>query len=100
MTELITLKEQHPLDDLDHAVDFVDWLNTGDTLASCVVTVTSGITLGTATKAPAISGTDVVFWLTGGTAGQEYYVQVTAETAGGRRKTVDGSILIIDPTPS
>jgi hypothetical protein len=98
--ELITLKEQHPQDDLDHAVSFSEWIDTGDTLASCTVTVPSGITLGSGTKAPAISGLDVVFWLTGGDSGNTYYPQVAVVTANGRRKVVDGSILILDPTPT
>lgn len=98
MTDLLTLKEQHPLDDLDHSVAFSSWLSSGDTLSSCVVTVSSGLTLGTATKAPVATGANVVFWLSGGEAGKEYFVQVLAETSQGRRKTVDGSITIIDPT--
>ena len=44
------------------------------------------------------AGNEVVLWLTGGTPGEEYFVQVTAQTSQGRRKTVDGSITIIDPT--
>lgn len=98
MPELLTLKEQHPSDDLDHAVKFGEWIDTGDTIASCAVSVSSGIALGAGTKAPAVSGTDIVFWLSGGDSGREYLVQITAETTGGRRKTVDGSIVIFDPT--
>lgn len=98
MVELLTLKEQHPLDDLDHAVTFSSWLPSGDTISSCAVTVSSGLTLGTATKAPVATSADVVFWLSGGQAGREYLVQVLAETSQGRKKTVDGSITIIDPT--
>ena len=100
MTDFLTLKEQHPLDELDHSVAFSSWLSSGDTLSSCVVTVSSGLTLDTATKAPVATGANVVFWLTGGTPGEEYFVQVTAQTSQGRRKTVDGSITIIDPTPA
>ena len=98
MTELLTLEEQHPSDELDHAVKFSNWLSSGDTLSSCTVTVSSGLTLGTSTKAPAIAGANVVFWLSGGQAGKEYFIQVVAQTNQGRRKTVDGSITILDPT--
>lgn len=98
MTEIIKLKEQHPQDDLDHAFNFAEWFNTGDTLSSCAVSTSQGITLGASSKAPTISGNEVVLWLTGGTPGEEYFVQVTAQTSQGRRKTVDGSITIIDPT--
>ena len=99
MPELLTFESQHPSDELDHAVRFSSWLPSDDTLASCAVSVTSGLTLGSSTKAPSIVGSNVVFWLSGGEPGREYYVQVTAQTSDGRRKIVDGSILIIDPTP-
>jgi hypothetical protein len=97
--ELLTLESQHPSDDLDHAVRFSNWLPTDDTISSCAVSVSSGITLGSSTKAPLIAGSNIVFWLSGGEPGREYYVQVTAQTTQGRRKIVDGAILILDPTP-
>ena len=94
---LIALREQHPGDVLDHALAFADWLD-GDTLSTVAVAVASGITIG-ASPAPAISGDDVVFWLSGGTTGTSYAVEVTVTTAGGRTRVQDCSIEIVDPTP-
>lgn len=99
MPDYLTLDAQHPSDDLDHAVRFTNWLPTDDTIASCAVSVSPGLNLGTSSKAPLIAGPNIVFWLSGGESGREYYVQVTAQTAQGRRKIVDGAILILDPTP-
>ena len=95
---LLQLRDQHPGDNLDHAVAFADWLD-GDELASQVVTASAGITLGTGGKAPSIVGDDVVFWLTGGTSGTTYTVEVTVTTTGGRTRVVDCAIAISDPTP-
>jgi hypothetical protein len=95
---LIQLREQHPGDVLDHAVAFADWLDN-DELATQVVVAGAGITLGSGAKAPAISGDDVVFWLSGGTSGTTYTVEVTVTTTGGRTKVQDCQILIVDPTP-
>ena len=94
---LIQLREQHPGDVLDHAVQFADWLDT-DELSTVAVTVSAGITLGSS-PAPAISGDDVVFWLSGGTTGTTYFAQVTVTTTGGRTRVVDCQIPITDPTP-
>lgn len=98
MTELLIFEEQHPSDELDHAVKFTNWMPSGDTLTSCTVTVSSGLTLGTGTKAPVIASANVILWLSGGQPGRTYDIQVVAETSQGRRKTVDGSITILDPT--
>jgi hypothetical protein len=95
---LIQLREQHPGDVLDHAVAFADWLD-GDELATLAVVAGAGITLGTGGKAPAISGDDVVFWLSGGVSGTTYAVEVTVTTTGGRTRVVDCQITVTDPTP-
>ena len=95
---LIQLREQHPGDVLDHALPFADWLD-GDELATLAVVVSAGITLGTGGKAPAISGDDVVFWLSGGVSGTTYAVEVTVTTTGGRTRVVDCQITVTDPTP-
>jgi ssDNA-binding replication factor A large subunit len=95
---LIQLREQHPGDVLDHAVAFADWLD-GDNLATKAVVASTGITLGSGAKAPAISGDDVVFWLSGGTSGTTYTVEVTVTTTGGRTRVVDCQITVTDPTP-
>jgi len=96
---LIQLREQHPGDNLDHAVAFADWLDGDELTGSPGVVAQPGITLGTGGKAAAISGDDVVFWLSGGTSGTTYNVEVTVTTTGGRTRVVDCQIAITDPTP-
>ncbi|WP_372918749.1 hypothetical protein [Sandarakinorhabdus sp.] len=100
MTTMIELAKQHPGAVLDHAVSFGTWL-AGDTLESPpAVVVSAGLTLTPAGKpAPAISGSDVVFWLGGGTSGTTYNVQVTITTAAGRVQPQDCQITILDLTP-
>jgi ssDNA-binding replication factor A large subunit len=96
---LIQLREQHPGDELDHAVAFGEWLDSGDELATQAVVAASGLTLGSGAKAAAISGDDVVFWVSGGTTGTIYAVEVTVTTTGGRTRVVDCEIAVTDPTP-
>lgn len=98
MPQIIELRSQHPGDNLDHAVQFGAWLD-GDTLSTVAVVAQAGITLGTGPKAPAITGDDVVLWLSGGTSGTTYTVEVTVTTAGNRTRVQDCQILILDPTP-
>lgn len=93
----IQFREQHPDDVLDHVVGFATWLD-GDTLTG-TPTVTAGAGLTTDTPAPAIDGDDVVLWVSGGTSGTTYDVEVKVSTTGGRTKVVDCQIAIIDPTP-
>jgi len=75
---------------IEYALDFVDYLNTGDSLS------TATVTLGTITgdSAPLafptnaatdtnISGTKVIFRVEAGTAGNIYPVQVQITTADG-----------------
>lgn len=96
----IMLREQHPGDVLDHAVGFASWLADGDTLTGTpTVTAGAGIVVGSPAPATAIDGDDVVFWLSGGTSGETYDIEVTANTTGGRTKVVDCQITITDPTP-
>lgn len=90
--------DKHPSDVLDYAVAFATWLETGDSLSTVSVSADAGITVGSS-PAPAIDGTDVVLWLSGGTTGTTYDVQVTVTTDGGRTKVVDCQITVTDPTP-
>ena len=100
-TELIELQPQHPSAKLDHAVSFASWLADGDSLSTATVTAGAGITVhdGSVKPAPAIDGSDVVFWLSGGTGGVAYQGAVAVTTADGREDTVEWQIQIIDPTP-
>lgn len=65
---------------LDWAWEFVDWLESGDSLSSKTVTEETGITV----DSSEISGTQVIVWLSGGTAGTSYDVMVRPATVDGR----------------
>lgn len=81
----MTIMTKDPDDVADFAVDFAPLLATGETLSNPTVVVPTGVTLTPAGKpAPAVSGTKVVFWLSGGTSQSVYPVDVEADTSGGR----------------
>jgi hypothetical protein len=96
---LIALEGKHPGDVVDYRLRYTNWLADEETLTSQVVTAEAGITLGTGGNAAAISGDDVVFWLSGGTTGAAYAVQITVTTSDGRTLVADCSVTVTDPTP-
>ena len=59
-----------------------DWLSSGETISSKVVTVESGITKDS--DAPTDTNTSVTVWLSGGTAGEDYDVACKIVTSAGR----------------
>lgn len=76
---------------LDYLVDFAsltngrgdtDWLQSGETISSAVVTVASGITKDSDSVTD--TNTSVTVWLSGGTAGNSYRVDVAATTTAAR----------------
>lgn len=75
---------------LDYPFYWSDWLETGDTIASYVITVASGLTLDSDTN----TTTAVVVWLSGGTAGTTYTVACRITTADGRtdERTINISV--------
>ena len=100
MTELVV---KDPDETLDYVVDFApltnersgatsDWLVTGDALASAVVTAATGITVSTSTITD--SATSVTVWLSGGTAGTTYNVEVDVTTNAGRVGSRSFNVLI------
>lgn len=96
----VTLRRQHPLADLDHAVT-VRGLATSEQLTGTpTVTAGTGITV-KASPAPALSGTTiVVFWLTGGAAGQTYQGEISVGTNQGRTVVITWDIQILDLSPN
>lgn len=72
--------DKAPGEDLDYAFDWSDWLPDGDAISSHDLDVETGLTLG----AHANTSDEVQLWLSGGTAGNTYYVDCTVVTTGGR----------------
>ena len=70
--------------ELDYSFDWSDYLATGETISSQTMTVESGLTLGTGEKAPSESDGIVVFWLSGGPAGEDYDVACKIVTSASR----------------
>ena len=71
--------EKDPEAVLDYQVDWSDWLGT-DTIAASTWTVPSGITKDSDTN----TTTTATFWLSGGTAGENYKLVNHIVTVGGR----------------
>lgn len=65
---------------LDYMWDWSDWLATGDTIDSALITAATGITLDSSTN----TTTTATAWLSGGTAGQAYDVACKVVTVDGR----------------
>ena len=84
---------KQPADVLDYDVDYAEFLNGTDTLASKTVTATpTGINVDSST----IVGTRVKVWLSGGTNGVTYKVTVTATTGDGRVKQDEFKVKVKD----
>jgi hypothetical protein len=98
----VQLEGQHPREVVDHALNFANQIPSGDSLATIAdFDVASGLTLTPSGKAaPAISGTQVVFWLGGGTSGVTYAGEVVVTTTNGRTLVANFEITITDPAPS
>lgn len=86
MTEKIIPKDPNAV--LDYAFDWTEWLESGETISSQVVTVDTGITKDSDSES---SGT-VTTWLSGGTAGTDYTIACKITTSAGR--TDERSIVI------
>jgi len=73
---------KRPEDVRDYDIDFSRWLPKGDTVQSATAEADEGITV----DSVQINDTTVKVWLSGGTSGQSYTVEVGVDTAGGRAK--------------
>ena len=65
---------------LDYAVDWSEWLQSGETISSYTVTVPTGLTKDSDSSASGV----ITVWLSGGTAGTVYSVEVKITTSLGR----------------
>lgn len=80
MVEKAFLKDPDAV--LDYVFDWIteDWLETGETISTYVITVDIGLTKDTDNK----SDGSVTVWLSGGTAGTDYTVACKITTSMGR----------------
>lgn len=69
--------DKDPAEDMDFEIDFSDMLASGETIASYTLTVPTGITDHDDSK----TSTAVIFWLSGGTAGEEYDIECEIVTS-------------------
>jgi len=75
------IQTKQPKEVLDFDVEYADWIPSGDTLSSAVITVDdAGLTI----DSHSISGTIVKVWLSGGVHGVKYKVTVLTTTTDGR----------------
>jgi hypothetical protein len=74
---------------LDYQWDWSEWLATGETITTAVITVPTGLTLDSQDD----TTTTITAWLSGGTVGDGY--QVTCEITTSASRTDDRSIYLI-----
>ena len=85
---VLTTFPKDPDSVLDYAFDWSEWLESGESISSHVITVDDGIT----NDSSGNSTTAVTVWLSGGTAGTNYNIACKIVTGAGR--TVERSITI------
>ena len=73
---------------------FADWLESGETITSHVITVESGLTKDSSSITD--TGTTVSVWLSGGTAGVEYTVACKIVTSAGRTDERTRTISVVE----
>ena len=71
--------DKAPGANLDYTIDWTDWLEVGDTLATSIWTVEAGVTLGTVT----FNTTTATAFISGGTLGENVRATNTITTANG-----------------
>jgi len=85
---------QQPSDTLDYDLDFSKWIGTsGDTVVSTVATSSP---VGLSVSAVVASPTRVKVWISGGADGDEYSVEITSTTTGGRIKQDELAVRILE----
>ena len=82
---------------LDYAFDFGPRLDVGETISNPTVLPVTGLTITPAGKpAPAVSGSTVVVWITGGTLDQTYNVTCRVDTSGGRTLDLTAELWMLE----
>lgn len=79
---------KQPADRKRYAVDYSDWLDTGETVTAVAFGVSPSATGGLAVDASSIASTgkSVVFFASAGVSGTTYTVTITITTSGGQIK--------------
>jgi len=77
-----------PIERKRYAIDYSEWLDTGETLSTVVYTIPVVTTPPLVVDASSISSanTVAVFFINGGLNGRQYTVEVVATTSGGQIK--------------
>lgn len=88
---IIGTMQKQPGENLDYDIDFSDWIPEGDYIASAVVTPITGIAVGVVTV---FDDYFVKVWLSGGTSGTTYKLEVTATTNNGRIKQAEFKVKV------
>ena len=97
MLTFLARATKDPASVLPYVLEWGDWLESGESLASANVEVTSGLILGDGTNgapAPEISQTRVKMWLIGGVAGATYSATTTITTQPSPPKTDKRTIAV------
>lgn len=77
-----------PIERKRYAIDYSEWLDTGETLSTVVYTIPVATTPPLVVDATSIgsANTVAVFFINGGLNGRQYTVEVVATTSGGQIK--------------
>lgn len=77
-----------PIERKRYAIDYSEWLDTGETLSTVVYTIPTATTPPLVVDATSISSGNkiAVFFINGGLNGRQYTVEVVATTSGGQIK--------------
>lgn len=84
---------KRPDDLLDYDVTFERWLSDGDTVTDATAEADP---IGVSIDRVEIFGDIVKVWISGGTAGTSYQINVTATTAMGRVKEVSFNLRVLE----
>ncbi|MES2319940.1 MAG: hypothetical protein V4631_20865 [Pseudomonadota bacterium] len=85
---------KQPIEVVDYDIDYGDWLTDGDNVESATVTVTPADQL--AVDSVFINDPRIKIWVSAGTTGTTYKLEVTTTTADGRVKQDEFRVRVKD----
>ena len=86
--------EKHPGERAQLTFGFAAYLAEGETIASKVVSAPAAID---DAASDVVSGSDVLVWISGGTAGVAYRVACTITTSAGRVEPMECDVRVVQP---